>query len=202
MSYRTEVGPYPMPLRGLTPARLRKVFAAIEQQLPRRIQNISDFIYAERGVLITPSSSDEVIDQLPGLIASLGGLVILTEAQFEARIAHARPQAKDALRTVMNKEALDEPTQVMVFDGALLWGEVFRTRYHHADWTIYSRRKSSVDYGNPILVPAPPNAYFFNPFRELYGKVGLELFGTPSRNSLSRIMLIRAFEFGLGPDPF
>jgi hypothetical protein len=89
----------------------------------------------------------------------------------------------------------------MVFDGALLWGELFRQRYPEAKWTIGGKPKSSVDYGDPVLVGPYQHLMEFGIQRQLHGFVGSILLDKPFRRTLSSIVELRAFGLGLAPDP-
>jgi len=96
---------------------------------------------------------------------------------------------------------LTPETVEMVFDGALLWGEVFRHRYPEAKWAIGGKPRSSIDYGDPVLIGPYENLSEFGVRGQLFGAVGLLLFRLPNNWTLSALMRQRAFDLGLAPDP-
>ena len=201
MSYLTERIPYDRKNREMTPGALKKSFASVMESMPRRIDHFSGYLYESSGVLVTARASDEEINALPGLIAKCGGLWNPTRL-LEG--AHELTDDKRFAISVIGHDpglTLTPETVDMAFDGALLWGEVFRNRYPEAHWDIGEKPKSMVDYGDPVL--AGPYKYLnqFGVRRELFAHVGCILHGRPFKANLTEIMKIRAFNLGLAPDP-
>ena len=97
-----------------------RALTELKASMHPRIANISDLLYAAHSLRITPESSPETLDQLPHLIAALGGWRQSPDEEFELQLEGARPQARNALRHLLPRQELDEQTEMMVFDGALL----------------------------------------------------------------------------------
>ena len=155
------------------------------------------------GVRITPSSTDDEIDRLPALIGSLGRLKKLTDEQIELRLTTVKSAMVDTMRELLPTELPDGETMAMIFDGGLLWGEAFQFRYSGAQWVLAGKPKSSVHYGDPVLIGPIGGKYRpeFDPNMELTGFVGGVLFNSPEDWTLTMIMAQRAYKLGLGPDP-
>lgn len=173
---------------------------AVTESMSRRIENISDFLYAAHGVRIVPSSLDGEIDRLPDLISKLGGLRTMPDEEIETRLLLTRPVARDAMRALLGRDEIDENTRLMVFDGALLWGEAFRLRYPAAAWQLAGKPRSSVYFGDPVLVGIDELRMEFDTQIDLHGFVGRILLNLEEGWAPSRIMKMRAFKLGLGPD--
>lgn len=199
MLYHPEPFPYDHPLQDMKPSELKRTFEAIMESMSRRVANISGFLCEAHGVRLTPECSDEEIDRLSWLIASLGGRVEMSEEEFEARLAGVPEWKKEVFRSIFPRGTMSDETLLMAFDGALLWGEAYRIRYPLARWTIGRKPKSSIHCGQPVLVGDDPN-YEFGPFFELRGHVSSLTIGQPHTWSLSELMRMRAFSMGFGPD--
>ena len=200
MQYVTEPSPYDQSPDKMAPAALKKAFEIVMHQMPLRISRISDFLFLSGDVRISPNSSDEEINALPTLIARLGGLVQRTDEQIEADLVGARPHAVEMLRATSSRVALNAETDAMVFDASFLWGEVFRYRYPGAEWTYCSRPKSALYYGEPVLA-VNGIRFQFCPDMNLYGQVGRRLLGQHDPWTPVKLMKIRAFRMGIGPEP-
>lgn len=178
----------------MTPGQIKRAFASVIESMPRRVNRISRHLHEAHGVMIDPGSPDEVLDKLPSLIAASGGLwnpKLLLTGRDEP---HPLLGPKGNLRPTPDTEA-------MIFDGALLWGEVFRHRYPEAKWAIGRKPKSSVDYGDPVLVGPYEHLSEFGLQRQLYGSVRSFLVEGRDSWTLSDLARMRAFELGLAPDP-
>ena len=199
--YSSQVLPYDRPTSEMTPKEIKAAFSLAMEQMPIRIENVSEYIYKRHAVRLSPSSSNEELDSLPSLIGAVGALRDQSEEEFESRLVGISPHAIDAMRSVLTRKELDGPTTLMVFDGALLWGEAFRLRYPHATWAIGAKPKSSICYGEPVLVGTRTNRQEFYPVTMLHGLVGRYLLGLENVRSLSWLMRMRAYELGFGPNP-
>jgi len=170
--------------------------------MPRRVANISNFLYQAHSLRIESTSPDSDLDKLPGLIASLGAWEPLTDEEFEKTLVDARPQALEMLRSVMPRQILSGETIAMARDAALLWGEAFRFRHPLAKWDIGAKPKSSIHYGDAVLVGTDEFRSEFGVKELLYSHVAMALGNRPSRWTLSGLMKIRAVELGLVPRPY
>jgi len=178
----------------MSPGQIKRAFASAIESIPRRIERISSHLFDAHGVRIELTSPDEVVDKLPSMIAASGGTwnpkLLLT----------GRDEPHPLLGPGGNLRPTPE-TEAMLFDGALLWGEVFRHRYPEAKWSIGKKPRSSVDYGDPVLVGPYQHLSEFGVRRQLNGAVGRILLDAPDTWTLSNISRIRAFELGFAPDP-
>ena len=199
--YTPEFFPYDRPAREMTPGAMKKAFALVMEQKARRITDIANYLFENLGVLVSPSLDDDILDQIPSLISELGGRRELSEIEFESALTTARPQSKEAMRAVLSRQRLDGETLGMVFDAGLLWGEVFRFRYPAGTWAIGEKPKSSINYGNPVIIGVDSTRFEFCPQRELGYQVAILLSGKSSHWTLSKLMKVRANQLGLGPDP-
>lgn len=173
----------------------------IVDQMQQRVQRISEFFFSEFGQRITPGSGDAEIDLIPSLIARVGALDVLTEVEFEAELSKLPPHVAKTLGSVMSRDILDDGAYAMVFDAGLMWRETFLTLYPDARWSLARPPKSSVHYGKPVVVGTDRFKAEFDPILELYGSVGLRLVGSEDDWNLSKLMKMRAFTMGYGPDP-
>ena len=75
----------------------------------------------------------------------------------------------------------------------------FQFRYSGAQWVLAGKPKSSVHYGDPVLIGPIGGKYRpeFDPRLDLLGSVSRILFGKLDGSSLSGIMGKRAVELGL-----
>jgi len=201
MNYGHDDNPFGRWPKSKSPQELRFAFGLIINQMGQRVERISELLKWESGVSITPGSDDAEIDLVPDLIAQIGALDTLSEIEFAAELSKLPPQVAKTLGTVMSRDILDDNTYRMVFDAGLLWGEAFRIRYPAAVWALARPPKSSVHYGNPVVVGTDKFKTEFDPILELYGSVGLRLVGTEGDWSLSKLMKMRAFTMGYGADP-
>jgi len=178
----------------MTPGQIKRAFASVLESMPRRVGRISQHLYEAHGVKIDHASSDDVVDKLPNLIAVSGGTwnptLLLT--------GHDKPHP--FLGPKGNLKPTPE-TEAMIFDGALLWGELFRHRYPDAKWAIGTKPRLSIDYGDPVLVGPYEHLSEFGLLGQLYGSVGCLLLGSPDKWTLTNLMRMRAFDLGLAPDP-
>ena len=201
MAYRTEPIPYENANRDMAPSALKMAFASTMASLPQRVDRISHYLHESAGAMITAQSSDDEIDQLPKFIAQLGGLW----NPRKLLIGNGESGASEKLaREILGHEpglTLNPETVEMVFDASLLWGEAFRHRSPEARWAVGSPPKSSVDYGDPVLIGPYKYLSEFGVRRELFGFVEGPLNGEPSQWTLTEIMKLRAFSLGLAPDP-
>jgi hypothetical protein len=200
--YTTLPFPYDYWSRQMTPGTAKKALTQVLEELPERMNLISNYIEQNVGVKITAESGDEALNLLPGAIASLGRLVSVPTDEIEERLAKLRPEDRSAYRITIGKKRLDNETQEMVFDGALLWGEAFRKRYSQCEWSICRSPLSAIEYGQPMLTRPGLRFARFGPVWELHGEVGILLNGRPTRDwPLVKIMKMRAHEFELDDDP-
>ena len=199
MTYITHQYPFDRHPTEMSDMALKKAFSIVMEQKSQRILSISDHLFKMHGVRITPSSTDDEIDRLPALIGSLGRLKKLTDEQIEFRLTTVKSAMVDAMRELLPTEMPDGETMAMIFDGGLLWGEAFQFRYSGAQWVLAGKPKSSVHYGDPVLIGPIGGKYRpeFDPRLDLLGSVSRILFGKLDGSSLSGIMGKRAVELGL-----
>ncbi len=171
------------------------------EQMPRRVENVSEYLARIHGVKIVPESADEELDRIPALIGAVGTFRPLTDEEFELSLVGARPKAIPLFRSILPREILTGETHSMIFDAGLLWGEAFRHRYPDAFWAIGSPPKNSVDYGDPVIRGKDKYQAEFGVLGEMISEVGLTIKGKLDRWPLSKTMKVRAFELDLGPDP-
>ena len=203
MSYSTLAFPFDRDPKQMSDRELKKAFEIIMEQKDGRIRAISDHLFLSHGIRITATSPDNELNRLPELIGSLGRLRKLTEEQVAASFSGVAPFAKDFVRELFGDYVPDGETLTMIFDGGLLWGEVFRVRYPGAEWALAGKPKNSVHYGDPVLVGVKGARFWpeFDPNMELKGFVERLLDGVDDNWTLSMIMSYRAFRLGLGPNP-
>jgi hypothetical protein len=199
--YVTRLNTYPRDPAVMTPGKIKQAFALLMDQMPTRIETITDYLFESQGVRYSLDSNDEELERLPDFISKLGGLRTLSDQEFESSIENAHPGLKDFFRNELPRTDLDEETLAMATDAGLLWGEIFRHRYPQAVWQIGAKPRSSIDYGWPVLAGSPFNRSEFNPQRELIGFVYEHLERTPSHRTICRLTKLRAHALGLGPDP-
>jgi len=171
------------------------------ESMPRRIDRISRHLFESGGIRITARSTDEEIDALPNLIASCGGVWNPKRLFSGGSGTSASERAAHAILGHAPGLTLNPETEEMAFDGALLWGEVFRHRYPGANWAIGRKPKLSINYGDPVLVGPYQYLQQFGVRRELFAHVGCALLDKPLGWTLSGLIEMRAFGLGLGPDP-
>lgn len=197
MVYISEPLPYRYPTFLMTPRELQKAFSLVMAQMGRRTENIARYLKEYAALEFSAKSSDEVVDRLPAAIASLGGLRLLSDLEFEMEIARSPDHAKEAMRSLLPREDLNEETKAMVFDAALLWGENFRARYPGARWEIGQKPRGSIYYGEPVLRGIEGNRWEFGVRQQLHGFVGRILLHDSSPPTPSEIMRMRAINLGL-----
>ena len=197
MQYQFEPTPFMIESRLMTPAKLRKAFQLLLDEMPSRIKKVSDYIFDARGVRITPQSTPDVINQLPALIASLGSLRQIPDEEFEFLIARKEAWKTDILRDIMPRMDLSAETRELAFDASLLWGEAFRVSYPEAKWAVGGKPKSSVDYAAPVLVGPKSHWMEFGVVRELVMHVSGSLQNEVDRFTLTEVMLVRARDLKL-----
>ena len=192
MQHQFDPTPFIIHSRLMTPAKLRKAFQLLLDEMPSRIKKVSDYIFDARGVRITPQSTPDVINQLPALIASLGSLRQIPDEEFEFLIARKEAWKTDILRDIMPRIDLSAETRELSFDGSLLWGEAFRVMYPEAKWAVGGKPKSSVDYAEPVLIGPNSSPMEFGVVGELVMHVSTVLENDIERYSLLEVMQMRA----------
>lgn len=202
MSYLYDDNPFGRWPKSNSLKELRRAFALLAPEIVNRSRRISEYFDSVHGFNILPSSDDADIDLLPSLIAKEGSLEQINEEDFMAELTSKLGPVKAAgIAAVMSRDALDDRTYSMVFDGGLLWGEAFRFRYPLAEWALARPPQSSVHFGQPVLAGTNKRRTEFAPIGELYGSVGLLLLGSSDEWPLSKLMKMRAYTMGYGPDP-
>ena len=173
--YPTEFFPYNKPNEQMTDRHLEKAFAIILEQIPKRVSNISAHLQASFGVSVGVGASDSELDKMPAAIASLGRWRHISDDEFESMLSEVKPDKRELMRAMHPQEMLDGETLAMVFDAALLLGEVFRFRYPGATWSIGAKPKSSVNYGDPVVVGIDKFRMEFGVQMQMHGAVGLAM---------------------------
>ena len=201
MSYKALENPFEL-LTGQSKKReLKSAFVSVMEQKELRVQTISRYLLQVHGLEITPNSTDEEINRLPSMIASLGGLITLTAEQFASAHQRSKPEVIEVMFKLGHTKEPDAMTRNMIFDAALLWGELFRNRYPGAKWELAREPRSSIYYGDPVLISAERTRAEFDPKVDLTGFVCGILLNEPDSWTLTKIMKFRAFDMGLGPEP-
>lgn len=187
--YTTLPFPYDYWTKRLTPGMAKKALAALLGELPFRVENIQKYIHAKNGVRVTPDVPDDLLNDFPRLAASL--------CRFDESYAPV------GLEREFHPQKFDRESHEVIFDGALLLGEIFRFRYPDSRWAICRSPLSSIHYGQPVLVnEASSKRNEFGPVVELEGEAGLYLLKRSCPEwPLARLLRMRAFAIDLGPNP-
>jgi hypothetical protein len=181
----------------MTPGRIKQTFGLLMDQMPARIETITDYLFEYERVRYSLERTDEELDLLPLLIAKVGRLIEMSDDLFEANIANSHPGLKQFFRQELPRTTLSSETHDMIIDGSLLWGEIFRHRYPRATWQIGAKPRGSIDYGWPVLRDVQQGRYKFNPYRYLNGQVLSAIRSKHSDWTLNNLTKTHAHSLGI-----
>jgi hypothetical protein len=170
-------------------------------QIPARVETITDYLFEFAGVRYSLDANDDELDRLPFLLAKLQGPRELSEEEFEGSIENSHPGLRDFFRADSPRKTMSDETHDMVVDASLLWGEIFRQRYPQATWRTGAKPRNSIDYGWPVLVGHQKYQSEFNTYLFTKTEVFSAMLEAHSNWTLGKLTHVWAHRLGLGPDP-